>query len=189
MGQIAAWRAGHLASCLHSAGVIAYPTEGVWGLGCLPGSLEAVSRILLLKKRSWREGLILVAGRIEQLEPYLDHLSPGDLKMLGEYWPGPTTFLVPDNGAAPGWIVGANDTLAVRVSEHPVVRFLCDAVDGPLVSTSANVSGRPAAKTALEVRRYFGNKVDFLVPGDLGSATGASTIRVLSTGEIVRGTG
>ena len=188
MRPLPAWQAGHLASCLRSAGVIAYPTEGVWGLGCLPGSFDAVSKILGLKKRSWREGLILVAGSIEQLGSYLDNLSNRELEILGEYWPGPTTFLVPDNGIAPGWIVGANDTLAVRVSEHPVVRFLCDAVDGPLVSTSANISGRPAAKTALAVRRYFGDKVDYIVPGDLGVAAGASAIRVLATGEIVRGT-
>ncbi len=186
MGTLSAWRAAYLAKQLKAGGVIAYPTEGVWGLGCLPELSDAVLRILSLKNRSWTEGLILIAGTIEQLDEYLDGLSREQRKTLTEHWPGPTTFLVPDNGHAPQWIVGRHDTLAVRVTDHPVVRFICDAVDGALVSTSANITGRPSARSAMEVRRYFGDCVDLIVPGDLGGAAGASEIRVLTTGEVIR---
>ncbi|MCG8434713.1 MAG: Sua5/YciO/YrdC/YwlC family protein [Gammaproteobacteria bacterium] len=186
MGTLSAWRAAHLAGRLRQGGVMAYPTEGVWGLGCLPESRDAVMRILALKKRSWAEGLILIAGNIDQFDEYLDHLNPEQMETLNDCWPGAITFLVPDNGNAPWWIVGEHDTLALRVTDHPVVRFICDAVDAPLVSTSANISGRPAARSALDVRRYFGERIDVIVPGELGGASGASEIRMLTTGEIVR---
>lgn len=186
MGALPRWRAAHLAQLLKHDGVIAYPTEGVWGLGCLPESALAVQRILNLKNRSWTEGLILIAGHIDQLNRYLDHLDKDEMAILTNCWPEPTTFLVPDNGKAPGWIAGVHSTLAVRVTDHPVVQFICEAVDSALVSTSANISGRPAARSSLEVRGYFGDRIDAIVPGTLGSAGGASEIRMLTTGEVVR---
>ena len=179
------WRMGFLARLLEQDGVIAYPTEGVWGLGCLPTSGAAVARILKMKQRSWQAGLLLVAADIRQLEPYLEGITATQRDQLQQSWPGPVTYLVPDNGVAPAWIVGEHDTLGVRVSAHPVVRSLCETM-GPLVSTSANVSGRPAAKSALQVRQYFATEVDTIVPGALGDRRGPSEIRRLDSGEIIR---
>jgi L-threonylcarbamoyladenylate synthase len=179
------WRKAFLASCLNRDGVIAYPTEGVWGLGCLPDSSVAVAKILALKRRSWEQGLLLVAANKAQFSDYLTGLGSEAQAKLDADWPGPMTYLVPDNGMAPGWIVGTHDTLGLRVSAHPVVAELCETF-GPLVSTSANVSGRPAAMSALAVHRYFGSAVDALVPGALGGQSGPSQIKVLETGEVVR---
>ena len=82
-------------------------------------------------------------------------------------------------------MIGNNTTVGLRVSDHPVVRALCEST-GPLVSTSANVTGHPAAVTSLQVRQYFGARVDLLVPGQLGNSTGPSVIKHLVSGEKIR---
>ena len=185
MSAIAAWRRNLISACLADDGVIAYPTEGVWGLGCLPESALAVARILGLKRRSWEQGLLLVAANISQFEDYLVGLD-GDMQgELENNWPGAVTYLLPDNGVAPRWVVGNHSTIGLRVSDHPVVRALCES-SGPLVSTSANVTGHPAALTSLQVRQYFGEGIDHLVPGQLGNSSGPSVIRHLVTGEKIR---
>ncbi len=185
-----AWRTSLVAGLLRRGAVIAYPTEGIWGLGCLPSLPDPVVRILQMKQRSWTQGLILVASTIEQLEPYLTRVDDAHYKVLVENWPSATTFLVPDNGHAPYWITGRHNTLALRVSTHPVIKSICDHTGCPVVSTSANRSGRPAARTALQIRQYLaavGQDVDYIVPGQIGDARGASEIRHLMSGEVIRG--
>ena len=178
----------HLATReLRAGGVIAYPTEGVWGLGCDPNDAAAVLRLLMLKQRDMAKGLLLVAADIEQLAPYLIGLSPSQQQRLRDSWPAPLTWLVPNNGAAPDWICGDHPGVALRVSAHPLVAALCRAFGGPLVSTSANPSGRPAALTALRVRHYFGDDLDFIVHGELGGQRGPTPIRDLITDKWVRG--
>lgn len=185
MSSVASWRMSLISSCLADDGVIAYPTEGVWGLGCLPESAQAVARILGLKRRGWEQGLLLVAADISQFEDYLVGLDDDMQRELDNNWPGAVTYLLPDNGVAPRWVIGNNPTVGLRVSDHPVVRALCESV-GPLVSTSANVTGHPAALTSLQVRQYFGAGIDHLVPGQLGNSKGPSVIRHLVTGEKIR---
>lgn len=174
------------ANVLHAGGVIAYPTEAVWGMGCDPFCEEAVKRLLQLKKRDWRKGVILVAADMAQLEPYLLGLDEKYLQTLMASWPGPNTWLVPDNGTAPDWITGGRDTLAVRVTAHPVVVALCKRFGGAIVSTSANPAGRPPARTISEVRRYFGDQLDAMVPGALGGLQNPTQIRNVITGEVCR---
>ena len=185
MNVLAGWRKNLISAYLAGDGVIAYPTEGVWGLGCLPASAQAVARILALKRRSWAQGLLLVAADISQFEDYLVGLDDEKRGELENNWPGPVTYLLPDNGVAPWWVIGNNTTVGLRVSDHPVVRALCESA-GPLVSTSANVTGHPAAVTSLQVRQYFGAGVDHLVPGQLGNSVGPSVIKHLVTGEKIR---
>ena len=167
-------------------GVIAYPTEGVWGLGCDPADRRAVYHLLALKGRDVGKGLILVAADIHQLQPYLRGLSPAQRATLEDSWPGPVTWLVPDNGRAPAWITGDFDTLAVRVTDHPLVQGLCRAFGGPLVSTSANPQGKPPALDSLSVRRYFGRRLDYITPGRVGGRGRPSQMRHLTSGEITR---
>jgi L-threonylcarbamoyladenylate synthase len=183
------WRIKLVAQRLQQGAVIAYPTEGVWGLGCLPEFPEAVARILDLKQRSWEEGLILVAGNIEEVAPYLTAVSEGAFEELRRTWPAPVTFLVPDNGTAPEWIRGKHPTVALRVSDHPIIKAICAAVGGPIVSTSANPATRRPAMSRLQVRKYFlmgPAGIDYIVPGPLGDAVSPSEIRELSTGIIRR---
>lgn len=166
--------------------VIACPTEAVWGLSCDPDSRAAVARLLQIKQRSESKGLILVAAHIEQLGTLLSGLNPEQLDALRATWPGPATWLLPHRGRVPPWVCGAHDTVAVRVSDHPVVSSLCTAWGGPLVSTSANPGGALPAREAFQVRRYFGGSVSCFVPGRVGSSARPTAIRHLVSGDIVR---
>lgn len=172
---------------LLAGGVIAYPTEAVWGLGCDPWDLPAVERILELKERPMDKGMILVASSVEQVRFLLDPLPAALQEKALAQWPGPVTCLLPDvREQVPEWVRGHHRTIAVRVSNHPVVRALCDAAGYPLVSTSCNPAGRQPARTQWQVRRYFGDQLDWLVPGALGGNRAPSRIIDITTGECLR---
>ncbi len=174
------------ARALRDDGVIACPTEGVWGLSCDPDSSAAVDRLLELKARPESAGLILVAADLDQFDPYLRHLHWSVRHRLSESWPGATTWVVPDNGRAPNWIRGRHDGVALRASAHPVLRALCDAFGGPLVSTSANRSGRAPARTLWQLRVAFAGRLDVIVPGALGTLAGPTPIRDAIDGTTLR---
>ncbi|WP_447595427.1 L-threonylcarbamoyladenylate synthase [Aquipseudomonas campi] len=179
------WQVKRVAQVVREGGVIAYPTEAVWGLGCDPWNEIAVDRLLALKERPVDKGLILVADNIRQFDFLLEDLPEPWLDRLASTWPGPNTWLVPHQNLLPEWITGRHDSVALRVSDHPLVRDLC-ALVGPLVSTSANRTGRPAARTRLRVEQYFRGQVDAVLGGALGGRRNPSTIRDLVSGEVVR---
>jgi len=166
--------------------VIAYPTEAVFGLGCDPLNAQAVHRLLAMKQRQEEKGLILVAAELQQLQPYLQSLSTSDIDTLEQTWPGPVTWIIPCLPEVPVWLRGVHHSLAVRVSAHPVVQQICHAYGRAIVSTSANISGRPPARSPLEVRRSFGAQVDFIVHAELGGARRPSQILDLRSGSVVR---
>lgn len=179
------WRVRHMAGVVRAGGVIAYPTEAVWGLGCDPWNEAAVLRLLDLKSRPMRKGLILVAGSIAQFD-FLLHDLPADwLKPLSSSWPGPNTWLVPHQNRLAEWITGEHDSVALRVSDHPLIGELC-ALTGPLVSTSANPAGRPSARSRLRVEQYFHGRLDGVLGGSLGGRRNPSLIRDLATGNVIR---
>lgn len=171
---------------MHSGGVIAYPTEAVWGLGCDPYQQQAVERILTLKGRAQKKGLILVAANIEQFSPFLTHATASQRKAMMATWPGPNTWLVPVNDACPVWISGQFDSVALRVSAHPVVAGLCEAFNGPIVSTSANPQGMAPAVNAMQARRYFHGALEGFAPGMVNPNAKPSTIRDLLTSRVIR---
>ncbi len=176
-------------ACRHLAQghVIAYPTEAVWGLGCDPHNRDAVERVVAIKQRSMSKGLILVAASVEQFGTLLDSLSEAELAQLHDTWPGPVTWLIPDtDNQIPGWVKGENDSVAIRVSAHPVVRALCLQFGKPIVSTSANRTGETDIRSLQELKREFSSKVDFIVEGRLGSDSATSEIRDLKTGRLIR---
>ena len=173
-------RAGRI---LRSGGVVAYPTEGVFGLGCIPDGADAVIRILSIKKRSPALGLVLIASCIDQLDGWARLPGSTYLESSLEH---PVTWIVPAEVNVPYWIKGNHDGLAVRITQHPVASALCDAARSLLVSTSANVAGSPPARTAYVLRRRFRTLVDCIVPGRCGPAAGASEIRDLISGEVIR---
>lgn len=171
---------------LRTGGVIACPTEAVWGLSCDPDNAGAVQRLLILKDRPQHKGLILVAASMSQLGYLLADLPRDQRDTLSATWPGPATWLVPHRGRVQPWVHGEHNTVAVRVTDHPVMRALCLAWGGPLVSTSANPSGSRAPTAAFQVRRYFGQQLDYVVPGAVGEARRPSVIRDLATGSLIR---
>lgn len=176
------------AEILNKGGVIAYPTEGVWGLGCDPFNADATWDILALKQRPESKGLILVAASIEQVSFLLDDLDSKRKAQLLKTWPGPNTWIIPHRDRVPSWIHGKHEGVAVRVSSHPVVAALCYLFGGPIVSTSANPQGLFAAQTALKVRTYFAcnPRLNFITPGVVGQRGKASTIRDLRSLELIR---
>lgn len=185
--MINAWQVRRAVDYVEQGGVIAYPTEAVWGLGCDPYSETAVQRLLALKKRPVEKGLILVASRVEQVEHLLTALTDEQRDRVLSSWPGPNTWLIPDKEQTiPEWIRGVHSSVAVRVSDHPLVRELCDRFGGLLVSTSANPASREPALTKLKVRAYFGCELDFVLAGELGGRTAPSVIRDAVNLETVR---
>lgn len=173
--------------CLQAGGVIGYPTEAVWGIGCDPWNDEAVYRLLAIKQRPAHKGLILVAASISQLAPLFEPLTAEQKKALTETWPGPNTWLIPDpENLIPPWIKGEHSSVAIRVSAHPLVAALCRSFGDMLVSTSANLAGKPEIRSRLKLQRVMGDKLDLVVPGQLGPQTNPSTIRDLASGRVFR---
>ena len=172
---------------LHAGGLIAYPTEAVYGLGCDPMNVDAVETLLLLKHRPWQKGLILIASSIEQLQPYLQPVDPKYQSKLDVSWPGPNTWLIPASEECPQWIRGNHTTVAVRVTAHPLVRELCDTFGGAIVSTSANHAGKHPARSPLKVLRDLGGEVDYCLHGGLGGDDQPTVIRDLQSGTTLRG--
>jgi L-threonylcarbamoyladenylate synthase len=184
--QPSGWHIRLASRAIAQGGVIAYPTEAVWGLGCAPAASAAVERILHMKKRPARLGLILIGARIEQLQPFMGSLTDDILQRLEASWPGPVTWIVPAAPNVSPLITGGRATIAVRVTAHPVASALCAAADTALISTSANVSGHLPARTALAVRQRFGHDIDCLVPGEVGGLARPTTIRDALTGRMLR---
>lgn len=176
----------HAARIVAAGGLIAYPTEAVYGLGCLPGERSAIERLLRVKRRSWRKGLILIAAEFEQLEHLVILPRAGLRDEILSSWPGPVTWLLESQRGVPHWIGGGRGTLAVRVTDHPLARRLCLRVGEPLVSTSANRSGRPPIKRPLHVRRELGPELDDILVGPLGSLDRPTTLRDGRTGATLR---
>lgn len=166
--------------------VLAYPTEAVFGLGCDPDQQAAVEQILRIKRRPVEKGLILLAAKLEQLLPYIDYaaLSAEQQQQLVSIPERPTTWLVPVSAATPSWISGKFDSVAVRLTQHPLVTELCAEWGKPIVSTSANYSGETPAETAEQAMQLQG--VGLVLNGALGAAKQTSQIKDIFTGEVIR---
>ena len=165
--------------------VIAYPTEAVYGLGCDPFDLKAVEKLFHVKQRPIDKGVILVAASVDQLIPYIDLIGMAWEESVRESWPGPVTWVLPAKDTVPEWITGGRDTVAVRVSDHPVVQALCTAYGQPIVSTSANISSQSPAMSCNEIFSIFKDQV-LCVAGELGQLDKPTEIREAKTGKVLR---
>ena len=174
------------ARILRAGGVIGYPTEAVYGIGCIAYETDALARILALKRRSSSKGFVLIAADLAQVEE-LALLPEGDRgDEVRASWPGPVTWVLQAKPGLPVILTGGRDTVAIRMTAHPVARALCVAARCALVSTSANLSGRQPITRALTLRRQLGSALDMIVPGQLGERTKPTAIREGSTGRIIR---
>ncbi|MGH8172652.1 MAG: L-threonylcarbamoyladenylate synthase [Rhodanobacteraceae bacterium] len=175
-------------AALRAGGVVAYPTEAVWGLGCDPRSRAACERVFAIKQRPATQGVLLIASDFADLEPYIDlpSVPHAALDRALATWPGPHTWVFPRSSAAPEWVAGAHSGIAVRVTAHPPAVALCRAFAGALVSTSANRHGEPELRSAAAVRTFFGDEIDAILNGPLGGLERPTPIRDAITGESVR---
>lgn len=164
--------------------VLAYPTEAVYGLGCDPFNQQAVERILTLKGRAVTKGLIILIAEWPQLFALIGDLPLSQLECVTETWPGPTTWIFPKSTHIPFWLCGEHDSIAIRMTAHPVAKQLCQL--GPVVSTSANRQEQEPARSLEEVEQLFPEGLDGVVVGDLGKESQPSAIYDVLTGKRLR---
>jgi len=185
MNDRSRWKIRHAVKALNTGGIIAYPTEAVYGLGCDPWNISAVYQLLAFKQRPWQKGLIIVAADFNQLQDFIAPASPSILKRIESTWPGPTTWLLPVSTHLPRYLSGDHDTIAVRVSAHKQTAELCRAFGGAIISTSANFSGEKPAKTLRQVQWNLGD-LDAVVSGQCSGSSQATEIRHAQTGVRLR---
>lgn len=176
------------ARALREGGVVAYPTEAVWGLGCDPFNEAAVLSVLAIKQRDVAKGMILIAAERAQFDGLLDwDALPVERRAAVEAtWPGPNTWIVPATTRVPRWITGTHAGVAVRVSAHPIVAALCKAFGGPLVSTSANRAGEPPALDCGQLDPALLALLDGVCEGETGGLAAPTPIRDALTGAVLR---
>jgi L-threonylcarbamoyladenylate synthase len=176
------------ATLMRNGGVLAYPTEAVYGLGCDPHNRTAFERLFALKQRPPTQGVLLIAADFAQVERYIDLASvPADvLAQVRESWPGPNTWIFPRSAAVPDWVAGAHAGIALRVTAHEPAAALCRAYGAALVSTSANPHGEPPARTAQVAADYFGPTLDGLLDAPVGGQERPTVIRDALSGAIIR---
>jgi len=179
------WQIRRAVTALNNGGVVAYPTEAVFGLGCDPWNEQAVINLLTIKQRSWAKGLIIIAADFNQLQPFIRPISPVILKQLEATWPGPTTWILPVKSDVPVYLCGEHNTIAVRVTAHKQTAELCRSFGGAIVSTSANLAGMQPARTTREVHWQL-SKLDYILPGQCSGLDKPTEIRHAQTGEIIR---
>lgn len=171
---------------LKDGGIVAYPTEAVYGLGCDPNNEDAICRLLALKQRPIEKGLILIAANIEQLHCFIDPEQFEKYPQVTKSWPGPHTWIIPCLSTTPLWLRGQHDALAVRVTKNRISSNLCLAFGGAIVSTSANLSDQPPARTAGEVEKQFIGKIEYILAGETDRLATVTPIRDARDGKKLR---
>ena len=175
-------------AALHAGGVVAYPTEAVYGLGCDPQNRSACERLFAIKRRPPSQGVLLIAAELASLQKYIDLAAVPAAAMARAVatWPGPHTWIFPRAPDAPAWLAREHAGIAVRVTAHAPAAGLCRAFGGALVSTSANRHGEPPARTFAEVSAVFGTELDAILNGPVGGLERPTPIRDAISGAVVR---
>jgi L-threonylcarbamoyladenylate synthase len=173
-------------AALRAGGVIAYPTEAVYGLGCDPFNADAVTRLFALKQRPAGQGVLLIAADFAQVEKFIGCAPAEAIARARATWPGPHTWVFPRSAATPPWLAGNHTGIALRVSAHPLAAELCRAFGGALVSTSANRHGTKPLLTAAAVRADFGAELAYILDGQIGGLERPTPIRDAVSGDVFR---
>ncbi len=179
------WALNRFVHAVFRGAVFGYPTDTVWGFGCHPLIAGSVSRILQIKNRSPDKGLILLSSRIEYCLAYLG-VEADELESICLPGEQPTTWLVTASEFCPPWIHGIYPTVGIRITSHPLIQSICDGLQAPIVSTSANRSGKATARTSFQMRKQFGSEIDFIVNGFATGSHQPSEIKSLTSGTILR---
>lgn len=182
---VSAWRLREAASHIQSGSVIACPAEAMWGLSCDPWRLSAVAALCRMKQRALSKGVIVASCDARHFDALLEGLSEEQRNRVLLSWPGPTTWLIPNNGVFPNWVTGESKEVAIRVTSAPALSGLCRELGGPVVTTSANWAGAQPAKHLFQVKRYFGPQIA-TIPGVVNLSGRPSTIKRATTGDILR---
>jgi len=174
----------HAAHIIRLGGIIAYPTDTIYGLGCDPYNRQAVESINAIKQRPLDKQFILLASDIEQVRPLLQ--LDDDQEKTIEQNTEPTSWVVKANQKTPAWLVDENNTITIRISKHANIERLCSILGHAIISTSANVSGKRPARNTLDLHKYFHHYVDKILASDQIQMTRPSKIIRLCDNEIIR---
>jgi len=174
------------AALLREGGVLAYPTEGVYGLGCDPDNRVAFERIFAMKRRPPEQGVLMIAASLEQVQPWIGDAPEAAMARANALWPGAHTFIFPRSSRVPEWIAGGHAGIALRVTAHAPAAALCRAFGGPIISTSANRHGEPPARSAADIRTIFGDEPDGVLDAPLGGLDKPTPISDAVSGAIIR---
>lgn len=174
------------AALLREGGVLAYPTEGVYGLGCDPDDHAAFARIFELKRRPPEQGVLLIAADFVQVADWIGVAPERAFARANQVWPGAHTLIFPRSARVPEWVAGGHSGIALRVTAHPPAAALCRAFGGAIVSTSANRHGEPPARNAADIQRIFGNGLDAVLDAPLGGLDRPTPITDAVSGAIIR---
>jgi len=170
---------------LKSGEVIGYPTEAVYGIGCDPWNQSSVEKIAKIKGRESSKTFLMVASSIDQLTDLIDISTLS--RQVTSSWPGHTTWLITAKENVPHWLQDEQtNKVGIRISNHPLVRELCNKFGKPIISTSANISGKEEIKNQQEFMKTFSSDINYLVDGDLGDYDKASMIIDMQTNKKIR---
>jgi len=179
------WQINRAVSCLQVGGVIAYPTESVFGLGCDASNLSAIIKLLEIKNRSYKKGLIVLVSDIQQALSLLAPLSPSQIQTINQSRSRATTWLIDAASHLSPLLIGDHKKLAVRVTTNPIAKELCQKFNQPIISTSCNVSGKPTTTSTAVVRNKMLFQVDQIVAGRCCGQAPSQLID-LKTGHVLR---
>lgn len=168
---------------LKQGGLVAYPTDTVYGLGAAANNAKAVERIFEVKRRPRNIALPLLLADTSQLNQVSEHVPPLAHRLMEKFWPGALTLVLPKSKTISDLITAGSPNVAVRIPAHPVPVALIKGLGAPIVGTSANVSGQPSPLTAAQVYAQLNDTVDLIIDGGRSPGGKESTI-IDVTGEI-----
>jgi L-threonylcarbamoyladenylate synthase len=174
----------HAAHIIRLGGIIAYPTDTIYGLGCDPFNADAVERINLIKLRPQNKYFILLAGDLDEVRSLIAITSEQEQTITQNT--EATSWVVSASEQAPSWLTDNNHMLTIRISRHDTVKKLCRSLGHAIISTSANISGKKPAKNAMELHKYFHRKVDKILLSNKSQAAKPSKIIRLCDNYIIR---
>ena len=185
MAYYSRFRIGQAVICLKQGGVIAHPTDTIYGLACLPKYHQAAQKILALKNREIDKGLLLLSSDICYIKSYISLKHRHYLEKITKT-NTPTTYLLPTNNTALSYMRGCFNTVAVRITPHPLIKTLCSSTKSALLSSSANIHGFRCAKSIVKLHVYFAGQLDYILAPAYQNQAHPSSIKNILTGEIIR---
>lgn len=169
---------------LKKGGIVAYVTDTVWGVGCLPNNEKGVEKIYELKHRDTSKPLILMSNKVEHLLPYVKNVSEKAKKCMEKFFPGALTLVFEKSDMTPYFVTSQKETVGIRVPRNKIFQKLCDIIEGHvLATTSANISGETPAMTYKEAIEKIGNLVDIVIEDEFDPATGEPSTVAMVTDE------
>jgi len=153
----------HIVKTLRQGGVIAFPTETIYGLGVDIFNEKAVNKLYQLKGRDFNKPLSIFVSSLKMLENYVEEIPPQAKELIQKYWAGPLTLVFKASSKVPKFVLAGGNTIGIRMSSHKIINEIVERLGHPITATSANISGKKEALTADEVRQYFPSGLDYII--------------------------